>query len=114
MVIVVNDKQKLLSSTAINKAEKKAHAAFAKFGSNVKALEITVHDVNGPRGGVDKQCQVLVKLHKSKDIAVNVIDESLSRAIPSAINRASRSVARQLELRSMRGGGRVSRLSFEV
>jgi putative sigma-54 modulation protein len=114
MKILVNDKQKLLGAAAIKKAESKATASFAKFGYNVKSIDITVQDVNGPRGGIDKECRVLVKLRKMNDFTITVKDESLSKAVSNAISRAGRSVARQLDRRAMRESGRLSKFSFGV
>lgn len=114
MQIVVNDRQKLLGQGSVEKAESRAHASFAKFGYKVKSIEITVQDVNGPRGGIDKECRVLVKLRKLRDVVVTVKDESLSKAVPGAINRAARSVARQLDRRAIRDGGGLSKFGFEV
>lgn len=114
MKIIVNDKQNLLSSRAVESAESRANASFAKFGYNVKTIEITVQDINGPKGGVDKRCQILVRLKKMKDVAVTVQDESLSKAIPNAISRAARSVRRILDRRSIREGGRLAKLGFEI
>lgn len=96
MKIAINDKQKLLSSVAIQRAEKKVLTAFSKFGINVKELELTVQDINGPKGGIDKKCRIHVKLRKANDILVNVMDVSLSRAISGAIVRSARSVARHI------------------
>ena len=114
MEIAVIDKQKLLSAEAANRAEARANASFAKFGYNIKSVRITVQDANGPRGGVDKECRVLVTLPKMKDITVIAKDESLSKAIPGAINRAARSVSRLLDRRAMRDGSGVSKLSLEL
>lgn len=113
MEISVHDKQQLLSQRAIDKAESRAIASFAKFGQTVKSVEIRVQDVNGPRGGVDQECCILVRLQKANDVAVKVTDDSLSKAIPGAINRAARSVSRLLDRRS-REAGRLSKFSFEV
>ena len=113
MEVLFNDKQKLLGTLAISKAEKRATAAFAKFGFNVKIVEITVQDINGPRGGVDKECRVLVKLKKMKDVAIHLKDESLSKAVNKAIDRAARAVARQLDRRAIRDGGGLSRFGLE-
>ena len=112
MHIVVHDKQKLLSNHAVNKAKARANASFARFGFNIKSIEIKVQDVNGPRGGVDKACRVLVKLRKLKDVAVTVNDETLANAIPSAIFRAARSVGRVVNRRVVRDGGRGTKPSW--
>ena len=99
MEVVVNDQQKLLREAAINRAKSRVNASFAKFGDQVKSIVITVEDVNGPRGGIDKACRVLVKLRKLNDVVVTAKDETVARAIPGAIDRASRSVARLLDRR---------------
>ncbi len=114
MNVFVNDKKKLLSQASVEKAESRAIASFAKFGNNVKSIAITVQDVNGPRGGVDKECRVLVRLRKENDVAITVKDESISQAIPGAINRAARSVGRLFDRRALRETGRLSGFSFEV
>jgi len=83
----------------------------------VKAIELTARDVNGPRGGVDKECRVLVKLKRMQDIVVTAKDESLSKAIPCAIDRAARSVGRAIErrgVRAIRGSQRLAKFSFDM
>lgn len=99
MEIVVNDKQKLLSEAAVNRAQLRVSASFAKFSDNVKSVTITVEDVNGPKGGVDKECRVLVRLKKLKDVVIKTNNESISKSIPGAIDRAARSVGRLLDRR---------------
>ena len=113
MEIQVNDKQKLLSQDAISKARSRVSASFAKFSDCVQSIDITVLDVNGPRGGVDKECRVLVKLRKMNNVAVTVRDDSLKRAVSSGIDRASRSVRRTIDRRSRPNDNRLGRLGFE-
>ena len=112
MKVLVNDKQNLLSETAITKAKSRAAASFAKFSDHVKAVDITVEDVNGPRGGVDKECRILVKLRKLNDVSVTVNQESISKAIPGAIDRAARSVGRLLQKKFFQHGRNPSRLGL--
>ena len=113
MEIRVNDKQKLLRSEAVLKARSRVNAEFAKFSDYVKSVEISIVDVNGPRGGVDKECRVLVKLKKINDVAVSVRDETLSKAVSSGIDRASRSVGRSIDRKTRAGENRFSRLKLE-
>ena len=99
MNIIINDKQKLLSSAAIDRTETKSRSAFAKFSDHVKSVEISVEDINGPKGGIDKQCRVLVKMRRLNDVSVTVNESAISSAIPGAIDRAARSVRRALDKR---------------
>jgi ribosome-associated translation inhibitor RaiA len=90
MKFEINDKQKLLSQTARDRAMSRAFATVQKFADYVKGVTITVQDINGPKGGVDKECQVIVSLRGKNDIVVSAKDEKLSKAIPGALDRASR------------------------
>ncbi|MEL7499210.1 MAG: hypothetical protein AAFN77_16500 [Planctomycetota bacterium] len=92
MNIRLNDKAKLLSQRAINTLHLKARTTFQRFRENVRGIEVGVFDVNGPRGGIDKQCRILVKLKRMKDIAVVATAASISQAIGGAVHRAARSV----------------------
>ena len=113
MDILINDKRKLLAHLGTEKITSKATAAFAKFGHRVRQIVIHVSDANGPKGGVDKQCNVVVKLRKLNGVAVSVKDESLSKAISAGIRRAARSVNRQIERRTSRNGfGPASNFKF--
>ncbi|MFK7768427.1 MAG: hypothetical protein AB8B55_14495 [Mariniblastus sp.] len=112
MKIMVYDKQKLLGNEAINRAEARANASFAKFGNSVKGVDITVKDVNGPKGGIDKECRIVVRLKQMNDFAITIKDESLSKAVSNAIQRAARSVTRQLDRRMIRDVGKISKYGF--
>ncbi|MFT5300004.1 MAG: putative sigma-54 modulation protein [Mariniblastus sp.] len=113
MQITINDKQKNLGEEAVLKAKERATATLSKFGFNVISVELTVLDVNGPRGGIDKQCRVIVKLRKMDDVAASIKEETFSKAIFRAINRAERAVSRKIQRRSLREPGRRSEFGFE-
>ena len=70
------------------------------FGSRFNQIQrITVHlgDVNGPRGGLDKRCQVTVTLPRLKEVVIEDIQADLYVAIYRAMDRASRTVSRRLD-----------------
>ena len=56
-------------------------------------------DLNGPRGGLDKQCRVTVTLSPSGRVMVEATDANLHSAIDRAADRLERSVTRELERR---------------
>ena len=102
MQFFLNDKRKLLTGTAVDRAEDRTDAAFSKYSDIVRSIEITVEDVNGPRGGIDKVCKVLVRLRRRNDIVVSANDTSVSRAITAAVERAAKRVGRQIGRREYR------------
>lgn len=59
---------------------------------------VTVHlsDINGPRGGNDKRCQLVVTMDKLPSVVIEDTENDLYAAIARATERAGRSVARHL------------------
>jgi ribosome-associated translation inhibitor RaiA len=114
MQITINDKQKNLGPHASTKAKDKISSSFSKFGLNIISVEMTVEDINGPRGGVDKECRVIVKLRKMEDVVATVKEETFSKAIARSINRAERAIARKIQRRNLRESGRRSDLVFAI
>lgn len=62
----------------------------------IKSIMVRLGDVNGPRGGVDKRCQVRVSLPRLKDIVIEDIQSDLYVAIFRAMDRAGRTVNRRI------------------
>lgn len=107
MKFFLNDKQRLLGEAAVERIELRAFAVFAKFSDYVKSIDLTVEDVNGPRGGMDKVCKILVRLRNRKDVVVKSLDDSASKVVAAAIERASRSVGRKVNRNEFRNTRRV-------
>lgn len=114
MRITINDKQKILGNQAIQKTEEKVSAAFSKFGHHILSIEITVEDINGPRGGVDQECRIRINMRKSDDIVASIKDASLSQAISRCVDRAQRSVIRKIQRRMYRESNRRSNFGIAM
>jgi len=69
---------------------------------HIRRIDITLSDLNGPRGGVDKRCLVLVRLDGLQPVVVSDDQSDLYVAIDRAAARAGRTVMRRLELNSGR------------
>lgn len=81
-----------------------------KFAPSVERVSVRVEDVNGPRGGVDRECRVKVVLSGLPSVVVVERDASLAAAIDRALGGAERAVRRAVRrrrARSMNGGGRA-------
>jgi len=71
--------------------------ALGRFVRRIDRVSVRVADVNGPRGGVDKQCRVRVRLRGVSVVLVTEAHEELHAAIDRAAGRAGRTVARKLD-----------------
>ena len=95
--------------------DRRLYFALGRFGPAIDHVIVRVGDINGPRGGVDKHCQIVVKLRASgsSPIAVDDNDEDLRAAVARASNRAGRTVARAIERKRRKRAYQRRRLLVE-
>lgn len=74
---------------------RRLHFALGRFGASLARVAVRVTDVNGPRGGVDKRCQILVDA-PGRRITIDEVDRDLYVAIDRAAERAGRATERAL------------------
>lgn len=77
-------------------AERRIAFQFSRFAREVDTLALRLQDVNGPRGGIDKLCQVTLRGPHVGQLALAELAYSTKEAIDLAIARMARLVARQL------------------
>lgn len=77
-------------------AQRRLDFALARFRPHMGWVSMRLTDDNGPRGGVDKRCQVRVRLPGLPRVVINELADDLYIAIDRAAGRAGRTVARRL------------------
>ena len=76
-------------------AERRLLFALSRFGRRLQSVLLRIDDVNGPRGGADKRCQIVARLAPWGDVRVEELDGDLYAAIDRAADRLARAVARE-------------------
>lgn len=64
---------------------------------NIVSARVRLSDINGPRGGVDKCCQIELALAGQNNIVIEDTEVNLYVAIDRASDRCARTLARRLE-----------------
>ena len=85
-----------LSDVLREHGERRLRFALDRFVPRIADVHVRLADVNGPRGGVDKQCRLDVLGLPSWRIQVQSEGPTFYEAIDAAAARAGRSVARLL------------------
>ena len=67
----------------------------AAFDEAVRKVAVRVYDLNGPRGGVDKRCQVVLKTDGTGPVIAVSVARDWRTALDQALARASRFLLRQ-------------------
>ena len=70
--------------------------AFDRFRDHVISVDVFLKDLNGPKGGIDKQSLIRIRLRNRQRVALETTGENLYGAIKSGIQKSKRAVRRNL------------------
>jgi len=99
MRLLIQPRKLALSESCREFLDLRMRFALSRFDQRVRDVVVTLEDVNGPRGGVDKRCQVVVQVPPRGKVVIEEREATLESAIAHAAERAGRAVARELERR---------------
>ena len=97
MSLTITDRSHVLAEISHEFVERRLRFALSRFGSKVRRISVVLTDENGPRGGVDKVCRIVVQVHRSRDVIVTDQDVDVHACIARATERVGRAVARSIE-----------------
>ena len=80
-----------------------------RLGALVARARLRLSDVNGPRGGIDKQCQVELKTDGGGNVLITAASHDWRTAINDALARAAQVMRRQLQRSRPDRGARSTR-----
>lgn len=79
--------------------DRRIEYALGRFSPAVKSVNIRVGDDNGPRGGIDKHCRIVVHLERRDDVVVDQRGETYYGTVATAIDRVENAVSRAIRRR---------------
>ena len=71
-------------------------SALERFDHDIVAIDVYLKDTNGPKGGIDKQVLICVRLRNRQLVAINTSHDDLYAAIRKGVHRTKRAVRRNL------------------
>lgn len=77
-------------------AERRLHFALDWARNDVSTVILRFTDINGPRGGNDKRCQLRIPMPRMRAVVIEDTAADLYVAIDRAIDRAGRTLERRL------------------
>jgi ribosomal subunit interface protein len=90
----------LLTDALETHVQDRLRFTFSRFAGRVRRVLVTLSDINGPRGGLDKRCLIEVRLDGLSSIVIQDVQNDLYIAIDRAAGRAARSVLRRLQIKN--------------
>ena len=77
--------------------ERRLTFALSRFGSRVLKAVVYLTDNNGPKGGFDKSCLIVVRLRGAGEVIAELVDTDWEVTIDRATTRIGQNVSRELE-----------------
>lgn len=99
MQTVIQSSDFVLTDALDNFIQQQAGKSMSACSAQVERLVIRLRDINGPKGGQDKECCVEVKLANFAPIVVSKRSSNTYSSIRTALGRASRTTLRKLSKR---------------
>ena len=77
--------------------ERRVRQALKRLAWLTPRVRVHLSDINGPRGGIDKRCQIELLTDGSKSVVVTSLARDWISALQSALTRATRSLLHNLQ-----------------
>lgn len=86
-------------------AVRQVHSHLSRFNGEIASVALRIGDINGPKGGVDKRCQVTIRGPVFSSVLIEELSGDAYSAVGAAVERAAHAVGRELaRLRAARRG----------
>ncbi|EGW52887.1 HPF/RaiA family ribosome-associated protein [Candidatus Endoriftia persephonae] len=96
MHIEIQSRDQPLDTALRAHIERRLGFALGRFSNRINRVEVTLSNLNGPRGGVDQHCQIRVAAGRLPTLVVEETAAELGAAIDRAVDRCGRNLARQV------------------
>jgi putative sigma-54 modulation protein len=97
MKVEVNARHLTLTKSLKNYVKRRLKFALGSKSEQITRVEVTLSDINGPKGGEDKRCQMLLKIKGQNDVVIEDTQSQLYSAIDRAANRASQTASKRVD-----------------
>ena len=78
---------------------RRVHFQMSRFGGAVRSVVVRIGDINGPKGGEDKRCQVTLRGSRLGPLTIEDLSADVYSALDTALERAARAAGRDIDRR---------------
>ncbi|TWU20278.1 hypothetical protein Pla52o_47960 [Novipirellula galeiformis] len=110
MKLDISSNRIVIGNSLRNHIEERLNQSFQRLERWVQKVSICLDDINGPRGGVCKQCRVVVTLNGVESVVVTETGDSVGASLSQAIRRAGYALKRRVKSKQHRRTKQVKRL----
>lgn len=78
-------------------ADRRVRSGLDRYSSRIHRVDVSITDVNGPKGGADKRCRCVVHLHRHPTVVVETWSDNLRELVDLVLRRVVLTIGRRLE-----------------
>ena len=98
MLVHIQSRHFSLSEALSRYVRNKTQVMLGRYEAKIIRVDVSLFDINGPKGGEDKCCKIIVKMGSANSIVVQETAEDVYDAINTCTRRGRRAVKRQLSV----------------
>ena len=99
MKIDIRARHLVLTPEARAEAHRRTTTSLARLSPWIRAVDVRISDINGPKGGADKLCRVRIRGRSIPSVVVEHVGTDTLAAIASAVDRAGQAIVRKMTRR---------------
>ncbi len=97
MKLAIKARNLTLSPSESERIKRRVHYCFFRIKHHIRDISLTLEDINGPKGGRDKECRINVSLNSGKTLFLSEKQAELGHAADKVLQRASFNVQKRLK-----------------
>lgn len=95
MHIALLSQRDIHGTDTLDALQRRAERHLGRIAHRIADLIVSLVDLNGPKGGIDRQCQVQARLHDGSVVVVKARSEGFGPAIDDALHKLLRRLIKQ-------------------
>ena len=98
MKLTMTDQNGTLNSELAVLIQRQIGYALSRFEPRIREVNVRLSDLNGPKGGIDKHCRIMVRFRGGGSVLAEVVDVAFEPVIHRTVDRIARRVQRHCDL----------------
>lgn len=99
MKLTIRTRHLVLTPEVTAEVQRRIEHTFHRIAPCIRTVDVTIADINGPKGGADKQCRLRVRGRSVPNVVVEHVGMDTLATVAFAAERAEQAILRKMARR---------------